>query len=199
MVFKGKPKRDRFIRTDEVKALLAECKENDFHAYRLFRTMVATGMRTIEAVNLTVDDVDVDRSGIHIRTAKKRGKKHERFVSLDADSLEVLLGSMPDWGPLFLYQDWRHSEETLKPLNGRAVKNMFKVYGDRAGIRPELAPHSLRHFHTTQCLDLGMTELEVASRLGHQNTKTVMTYWTLREKRNQEMADKFGDSVFGEG
>jgi integrase len=158
-----------------------------------FRFMAATGLRTCEAVSLTTKQVDPQRRGIWVRTAK--WKKHPvRLVSLDPGTWALLDRRMAEWqlkpgAPLFWWAG--------KPITVRSAKHLFKRCAKLAGIRSCLAMHSLRHFHATVCVEAGLAPQEIAARLGHAGLDMVMQYFHLRESRQREIADNLGDRVFG--
>lgn len=190
MSFKGKPKRDRYLEPKEFEALLQVSKKGDRDAYLFLRVMGASGMRGVEAERLEVKDVDDDRRGIWVLTAKR--KDHPtRFVALDAGTFSLL------WNGFNGRRSGRVFSWVKKPLTLRRMKYLFKAYAKAAKIRPALSVHSLRHYHGTACAEAGMMPQEVAARLGHKNIGLVMDYFTLREDRNRELSDRLGKTMFG--
>lgn len=189
--FKGKPKIDRYLRPDEYKLLL-DASSGDGEANLFFEVMGKSGMRTIEAERLTVGKVDASRGGIWVWTAKRKDHP-ERFVALDSKIMARLVTHVEGVpGPKVF--GWKE-----KALTRRRMRYMFKKYARRAGIRPALSVHSLRHFHGTACADAGMSMQEVAARLGHKTLEMVMEYFTLREERNRMWAEKLGELYAEEG
>lgn len=187
--FKGKPKRDRYIYPEEFEKLL-DVSAHDKEAHAFFRAMGASGMRPVEAENLTCRSVDESKNGLWVMTAK-RSDDHERFISLDPDTMSILGTFTSKKGgseAVFYY--------TGDPLTVRRMQHLFKVWAKKAEIRPELSVYCLRHFHGTTCIELGMAPHEVSERMGHKGLDMVLNYMTLRDGRNREMADALAARMF---
>lgn len=179
--FKGKHKADLFMEPDEFRMLLAVTAE-DREALRLFVALGVVGLRTIEAEWLKVKSVDEAKGGLWVTTAKKK-KRPLEFVQLDGQTLGVLAeaaGGRDPNEPLLL---WRG-----KPFTKRRIRYAFHKYKRRAGIRPVLGPHSLRHLAGIVLTEGGAMPQEVANYLRQTGLGQVMVYSNLRAERARVLA-----------
>src|ERR1019366_1460751 len=114
-------------------------------------TLYATGVRRAELANLKVSDIDSQRMVVHIRGGK--GRK-DRDVMLSPHLLEELrqhyrrLGRKPaEW--LFPGGRWHTAAED--PITTKVVWYACREAAQRAGIRKQLHPHTLRHSSPLTC------------------------------------------------
>jgi integrase len=194
--FKGKPKQDRYLRPDEFKKLLV-ATEYDIEANVFFRVMGMSGMRSIEAELLRWEHVDFEQGGMWVWTAKR--KDHPtRFIALDAKTmakLKVIYDTYVRTRPTAQRKALPVFHRLDVPITRRRMKSLFKKCAKRAGLRPALSMHSLRHYHATECVKIGMTPQDIAARLGHKGLNMVMEYYTLSVDRNKSFADKMGKEL----
>lgn len=204
--FKGKPKSDRYMEPDEFKQLLRATDDSD--SFKILLLLGTTGMRTIETTWIRVGDLDIRNGGFHKKIAKqgaKRKKKPENgekptkpkkdvvrkhFIKVSPDLLQALnawAGGRGPNEPLVLYRG--------QPVTRRQIRYIFHKYKEKAGIRPCLGPHSMRHLHGIVLTEHGFTPQQVAQRLGHKTLNMVLEYADLRGEVNEEMAAVAGASV----
>lgn len=66
----------------------------------------------------------------------------------------------------------------------------MKRVSERIGLKP-IRVHDLRHSHASMLIELGVTPLEIAERLGHESIKTTLdTYSHLYPDKDQKLADR---------
>lgn len=187
--FQGKHEADLFMEPQEFQKLLkAAAKDTD--AVRAFILMGFAGLRTIEAAWVKVKDLDRQKRGLWVTTAKRKDRK-VRFVSLG------------DWLGMFeqAAKGRRPDEQLLLrgayPIERRQIRYLFHKYKEAAGIRRGLGPHSLRHLAGIVRSESGAQPQEVAGFLGHKTMDMVLIYANLRKERNEEMAQAASDILFG--
>jgi integrase/recombinase XerD len=152
----------------------------------LLELLYGTGARISEAVGLDVDDLDLgDPSGDGAEgTVLLRGKGgKERLVPLGSFARAALEA----------YLVRGRSELVLHRTGGRGVPALFlNARGgrlsrqsawtvlvrtaDRAGVRAEVSPHTLRHSFATHLLDGGADVRVVQELLGHASVTTTQVY-----------------------
>ena len=128
------------------------------------------GLRSQEAGNMKISDIDFVRKTIHIRQSKY---KKDRIVPLSdymAKGLKTYLAVEKPHIWLFNGRgpDCRYSSKGLNWVMREALK--------KAGIIKEVSLHTLRHSYATHLLEDGVNILLIKKLLGHAKIETTMIY-----------------------
>ena len=126
--------------------------------YVIVYLLYASGMRVSELVNLTTDQIHFDTGFIRL-TGK--GKK-ERLVPLPSSVLKLIRHYLDNVYHNFLPKVASEKENYLfiakkkqKPLTRQSIWNILKVLLNKAQIKKNISPHSLRHSLATHLLKNG--------------------------------------------
>jgi integrase/recombinase XerD len=148
----------------------------------LLMTLYATGLRRAELTNLKIRDIDTARNVIHVQGGK--GRK-DRDVMLSPKLLEALreywrgLRVKPKtW--LFPGNRWHTADH---PIDTKVVWLACKAAAERAGIRKEVHPHTLRHCFATHLLEAGADLRTIQILLGHRDLEETTIYLHLSQHR----------------
>jgi len=148
----------------------------------LLMTLYATGLRRAELANLKITDIDTARNVIHVQGGK--GRK-DRDVMLSPKLLEALreywrgLRAKPKtW--LFPGNRWHTADH---PIDTKVVWLACKAAAERAGIRKEVHPHTLRHCFATHLLEAGADLRTIQILLGHRDLEETTIYLHLSQYR----------------
>jgi len=139
----------------------------------IFSTMYGTGMRVSEALHLRVPDIDSQRMMIRIQ----QGKGHkDRYVQLSPKLLELLRTYWRTVRP----QQWLFPGQVPnQPLGREAVGQAVTHASQRAGLRKDPSPHSLRHAYAVHLLEAGANLRKIQLLLGHRSLATTARYLCL--------------------
>lgn len=133
------------------------------------------GLRNSEVCGIDIEHVDRYQGQSIIRITRKGGK--QQIVPLfpkTAWHVELTTGDRTE-GPLFLAADG------VSRIDRRAVGRIVARAARDAGITKRITPHSLRHTFVTMSLDAGASERDVASSVGHADTRLVAYYDRSRD------------------
>lgn len=152
----------------------------------LLELMYAAGVRASEVVGVNLQDIDFAESTIMVR-----GKGSKQRITLFGGTcknalLDYLSGERvaPSAGdPLFTNKDG-------KRLTTRTVQNVVKRWALRAGLSPEVSPHTLRHSFATHLLDHGADLKSVQQLLGHESLATTQIYTHISIERLKKTVDE---------
>ena len=148
----------------------------------MLELLYATGLRVSELVGLTIENVSL-RQGV-VRVVGKGNK--ERLVPMGEEALywlqqylraartELLGGVSSD----VLFPSSRAQQMTRQTFWHR-----IKLYAERAGIRVNLSPHTLRHAFATHLLNHGADLRVVQMLLGHADLTTTQIYTHVARER----------------
>jgi len=164
----------------DVTALIETASGDDIVALRdraLLELLYATGARVSEAVDLDVDDV-LDREIVRL-TGKGDKQRIVPLGSYARDAIDTYLvrarpalaarGKGRDVAALFL------------GVRGRRVSRqnawlIIKKAAERAELKTEISPHTLRHSFATHLLEGGADVRVVQELLGHASVATTQLY-----------------------
>ncbi len=167
-----RPKREKRIPSvltkDEVKRLLnsAENKKSKL----MLSLIYACGFRVSELVNLKVEDI-VPEEGIgYVKQGK--GKK-DRVFNLPTNLNKLLIKQMENQKTE--NQEFLFSGPKGK-LSQRNIQKIIKKVADKAGIKKEVHPHTLRHSFATHLLENNVDIRKIQELLGHADLSTTQIY-----------------------
>jgi integrase/recombinase XerD len=131
---------------------------------------------------LDVEDVDFEESTIFIRYAKRDKQRMVPLHDRARDVLEAYLGDRSS-GPLFL------SGQGCR-ISNRRLRTLVKELGQRAGLKKDLHPHTLRHTYATLLREAGVELGDVGNLLGHASLDTTRIYDHMSMARKRLAVEK---------
>ncbi len=177
----GKPLPDA-ISLSEVRRLLDEpTKLGTLEAKRdraMLELLYASGMRVSELINLDVEDVDV-REG-SVRCLGKGNK--ERIIPIYPRLAQMVNDYVKEVRSKLVHKDDEHAlfvNRRGERLTRQGLWQILKGYAEKAGLKKEITPHTLRHSFATHMLSGGAGLRHVQEMLGHANISTTQIYTHL--------------------
>lgn len=191
---KVKKQLPKAISSEEMELLLAEpAKRSTPKAQRdkaMLELMYATGMRATELVELDIDDVNLPSSSVRVIG---KGDK-ERIIPIHARAVQAIETYLRK-GRLQLLKDPDEKALFLNPRGKRLTRQglwlIIKDYVERAGLDPDITPHTFRHSFATHMLESKeATLVDVQQFLGHANISTTQIYTRVTSKHKRQVYDK---------
>jgi integrase len=171
-LLKEPPGRVRYLKSDEVKALIDSCSG---HIQSIVITALNTGMRKSEVLNLTWEDIDLNNLNIKVRNTKNNEMRIIPINQTLFDELSARYGEATN-GYVFSSRNGRPFVDIKKGFSG-ALK--------RAGIR-NFRFHDLRHTFGSHLVMQGVDLRTVQQVMGHKDIKMTMRYSHLSPEYVQE-------------
>ncbi len=149
---------------EEVRKLISSTKN---HKHRtVIKLLYSSGLRLSECVNLKPIDLELNDSVGWVRSGK--GSKDRIFLLSD--------NLVKDFEKhMNLNQEYLFTGRNGK-LSARAVQKIVREAAERAGIRKQISPHTLRHSFATHLLENGTDIRKIQKLLGHSNLQTTQIY-----------------------
>ena len=146
-------------------------------------TLYGTGARRAELTRLKISDIDSKRMVIHVEGGK--GRK-DRDVMLSPTLLEELrayyrwLRRKPE---VWLFPG-RHLSRFQQPhpRQGR-LDRQLRTAAERAGLKKNVHPHTLRHCFATHLLEAGADLRTIQLLLGHSDLEETTIYLHVSTKQ----------------
>ncbi|MFT7036535.1 MAG: integrase/recombinase XerD [Cyclobacteriaceae bacterium] len=139
----------------------------------ILAVLYSTGMRRDELLNLRLCDIDPDR--MIIRVANGKGNK-SRDTLLAVKTLKLLRHYYANTFPKPITYVFEGGGKHGCPYSGSSVVRIVKRAAQRAGIKKNIFPHSLRHAFATHLLEQGGNLKMIQKLLGHRSLKSTMVY-----------------------
>ena len=156
----------------------------------LLELLYGTGARISEAVGLTVDDLDRGQSVV--RLAGKGGK--QRIVPVGSYALQAVEDYLVRARPALAAAGRTGVRGGALFLNARggslsrqSAWAILRTAAERAGLKAEVSPHTLRHSFATHLLDGGADVRVVQELLGHASVTTTQVYTLVTVDRLREV------------
>ena len=195
--------------TEEEQKLFTEALENypiPKHGQHYKRQLIIelyTGMRMGEINALAPEDIDFNRSLIHVHKTVSTGLNNRSFISdttkTDAGNryvpinnlvksiLEESVGDMKSNPEGLIF--YNHRRGSI--INTSQVNSYFNRVAEKAGI-DITGQHSLRHTFATRCIEAGITPVVLKTWLGHTDIHvTLDTYSDVFDRLNHKSISQF--------
>ena len=161
----------------------------EFRDRTMLEMLYACGLRVTELTSLKIVQVSLNQGVVRVFG---KGSK-ERLVPMGEEALmwlkrylagprsELLKGNLND----VLFPSRRGTQMTRQTFWYR-----IKIYAERAQIKKDLSPHTLRHAFATHLLNHGADLRVVQMLLGHSDLTTTQIYTHVAKQRMQELHAK---------
>jgi len=185
-----------FLESDDMEHLLRapETEANDLLRLRdraILELLFSTGLRVAEAASLKKTQVNLLKDEFSVKG--KGDKIRGVFLSDSAkESMRNYLKKRTDNSPaLFIAHNKKKDITDTEPLTPRTIQRIVKKYARRAGLSPNITPHTLRHTLATDLLQAGADLRSVQEILGHSSIITTQIYTHVTNKRLKEVHKKY--------
>lgn len=142
----------------------------------LVEFLYGTGARISEAVDLAVDDVDLEGGSVLVTGKGNR----QRMLPLGGFAAEAIDAYLVRGRPALAVKGSGTSRLFLnslgRPLSRQSAYGILRSAAARAGLAASVSPHSLRHSFATHLLQNGADVRVVQELLGHASVTTTQIY-----------------------
>lgn len=151
----------------------------------IIKTLLYTGVRVSELVNIRLSDVDFERCQIRINAGK--GNK-DRIVPFPVSFKEVLalhVDRMEQKQATYLFESsWK------RKYSDRGIRKILAKYVEVAGLDKSISPHQLRHFLLTWLKKQGIDDALIQPYSGHSSRQSLEIYSRLSIGEAQEVYEQ---------
>ncbi|MGN0466211.1 MAG: tyrosine-type recombinase/integrase [Lachnospiraceae bacterium] len=191
---------DKFLESEEVSVLLKAMKIKKWKDLTHF--LILSGLRSGEALALTISDIDLKERLIHVNKTYSHTTfevttpktlcsirdvyiQNELFPLCKMIKKEALTKYLATGCELFFQDDGDY-------LQYAAYNKYLRTYSQSA-IGRKITPHVLRHTHASLLMEQGVDIDTISRRLGHENSKVTKEIYLhvtkkLKEKDNQRLS-----------
>lgn len=157
----------------------------------ILEVLYACGCRASEIAGLKANDVHLNEGFCRLHG---KGNK-QRLVPLGEKAVQACRDYLENERPKLSARRNDSPEffltRTGRPLRREAIWEMVKKYALRAGIDPDVSPHTLRHSFATHLLAGGADLRQVQELLGHASIATTQIYTHVDQSRLKKVHATF--------
>jgi integrase/recombinase XerD len=157
----------------------------------LLELLYATGCRASEVSSLRLTDVHLAES---FCTCRGKGDK-ERVVPLGRRAVAALRAWIEGPRPTFAARAggpaWVILSSRGNRLSRMRIWEIVRLHADKAGVPPDIGPHTLRHSFATHLVAGGVDLRHVQEMLGHASIATTQRYTHVDSSRLRSVHEKF--------
>jgi len=173
------------LHNEEIEQMLAQIDRSKPEGERnvaIIETLYACGLRVSELVELKISNLYLDEG--FIRVIGKGNKErlipiHQQAASSIARYIEEVRVHI---SPASGHEDDVFLSKRGKRLSRVMIFYIIKETAERAGIRKNISPHTLRHSFATELVEHGADLRAVQEMLGHSSITTTEIYTHLDRK-----------------
>ena len=171
---------DRLLQAPDIELAL------EFRDRTMLEMLYACGLRVTELTSLQLVQVSLGQGVVRVFG---KGSK-ERLVPMGEEALMWLQRYLA--GPRAELLKGIPCDVLFPSSRGRQMTRQtfwyrIKIYAQRAGIKRDLSPHTLRHAFATHLLNHGADLRVVQMLLGHSDLTTTQIYTHVAKQRMQEL------------
>ena len=190
-VARQKRKLPEILTSREVELLLEQPDGGDMKSLRdkaMLELLYATGCRVTELVGMNVEDLNLP-AGL----ALFRGGGKERAVPVYDAALRAVETYLEKVRPAMLADE--DEEALFLNMNGERMTRqgfwkLLKTYQQKAGIKKDVTPHTLRHSFAAHLLSGGADLRSIQEMLGHADVSSTQIYARLVKKQLKDVYKK---------
>ena len=158
------------LTVEEVNRLLDQpsgSEPKDLRDKAMLELLYATGIRVSELIDLKVSDVNLS-----VGIVSCRESEHERMIPFGREVQDALQQYMTEARARLLKDN--ETDILFVNISGKAMSRqgfwkIIKHYGDKAGIRKDITPQSLRNSFAANLVQSGADMRSVQNMLGHSD------------------------------
>ena len=180
------------LTSKEVELLLEQPQCVDMKGYRdhaMLELLYATGIRVSELISLNVDDVSLSGEFLRCRSGNK-----VRIIPLYPDAIKALSEYINNIRPNMIAVP---SEAALfvnlsgERMSRQGFWKIIKYYQDKAKIKKDITPHTLRHSFAAHLLENGADLRAIQEMLGHSDISSTQIYTQLVKQNLKNVYHKY--------
>ena len=189
---KEKTKEMNFWTKDEYMRFSNAVMDKDI-VYHAFEVLYWCGIRLGELLALTVEDFDFDKGTLTINKSLQRHHGENEITSPKTEKSNRTI-QMPD----FLVQEMKdfisrnygmEKDDRVFQISKNALHREMTRGSNLAGVK-RIRIHDLRHSHVSLLIDMGLSAVAVANRVGHESIDITYRYAHLFPTQEKEIANK---------
>ena len=176
------------LTVDEVDSLLRQPSGKNHKELRdkaMLELLYATGIRVTELISLKITDVNLQLN--YITCCDKNSERTIPFGRESKIALSKFIRDVRDKMILSNGSDILFPNCSGKPMSRQGFWKIIKSYGNKAGIKSDITPHTLRHSFAAHLVGNGADLKSVQEMMGHADISATQVYANMSNKRIRDV------------
>ena len=163
--------------SNEIMLLLSQPDGTDYKSRRdkaMLELLYATGIKVSELIELTVSNINLQIGILHLHNEKK-----ERIVPMYPAAVKAISNYLVNVRPVIVTdeaEDRLFTNMNGQPMSRQGFWKIIKHYAEKAGIKKDITPHTLRHSFAAHLLENGAQLKDIKEMLGHSDISSTQVY-----------------------
>ena len=163
---------------------MSQPSDGDYKSIRdkaMLELLYATGIKVSELTDLTVSDVNIQIGILNLKKAK-----NERIIPIYPAAVKTLQNYIVNVRPIIVTdrkENRLFTNMSGEPLSRQGFWKIVKFYAQKANIKKEITPHTLRHSFAAHLLENGADLKDIKEMLGHSDISTTQIYAQLMKNK----------------
>lgn len=178
--------------SNEIVLLLSQPDGTDYKSIRdkaMLELLYATGIKVSELTELTVSNVNLQIGILHLHNGER-----ERIVPMYPAAVKTVAAYLVNVRPAIVIdenEDRLFTNMNGKPLSRQGFWKIIKHYAEKAGIKKDITPHTLRHSFAAHLFENGAQLKDIKEMLGHSDISSTQIYAQLIKSKYTAAYAKF--------
>ena len=154
----------------------------------MLELLYATGMRVSELLALQMEDINLPMNYLICRERNK-----ERVIPFGKEAEEALKIYLEKTREKFIHEQdsvWVFTNCSGDAMSRQGFWKIIKSYVQKAGIKKDITPHTLRHSFGAHLVQNGADLRAVQEMMGHADISTTQLYMDMNVRRVREIYAK---------
>ena len=180
------------LTSKEVLNLLSQPNGNDYKSLRdkaMLELLYATGIKVSELVELDIAELNLQIGFLNLKTSK-----NERVIPIYPAAVHTLQIYITSVRPVLInnsYETKLFTNMSGEPLSRQGFWKILKYYANKANIKKDITPHTLRHSFATHLLENGASLKDIKDMLGHSDISSTQVYAHIMKNKYIQDYSKF--------
>ncbi len=191
-VKKAERKLPGVLDSNEIVLLLSQPDGMDYKSIRdkaMLELLYATGIKVSELIDLRITDVNLQIGILHLHNDKK-----ERIIPIYPAAVKSIADYLVNVRPAIVLDDGEDrlfTNMTGQQMSRQGFWKIIKHYAEKAGIKKDITPHTLRHSFAAHLLENGAKLSDIKDMLGHTDVSSTQIYSQLIKSKYTSAYAKF--------
>ena len=189
---KTEKKLPEILTSKEISVLLSQPDSSDIKGCRdkaMLELLYATGIKVSELISIKVSDLNLQIGILHLNSDKS-----ERIVPIYPEAVKALTNYCNNVREVVVLN--RDTTELFTNMNGQPMTRqglwkIIKYYADKANIKKDITPHTIRHSFAAHLLENGAPLKDIQEILGHSDLSSTQVYAQLMKNRYAQSYRKY--------